>query len=302
MPAAPPEPGFGHGRRRSPRCRPGWATALGSTGYPRKLSQWDGANICSHTYIHMHMKDIYIYIYIPDNPPAVIGVGGGTPPYRGRGDAVPTALGPGKSKILDLFRPNCSCNTNRGRFPTCPKCHATVAQSQRPWARENPNSRIYSGQTCKSTLPRAHFRGPPRIPDFRQNPPAVRPPVPGRRRLPAANRGDRRGEMLASLRARRGGWRREGDGARESPFRGIPPRAVGTAPPAGAAVTQSQRPWARENPNSRIYSGQTCKSTLPRAHFRGPRISVKIPRPSDRPFPGAGACPPRTAATGAERC
>ena len=189
MPAAPPEPGFGHGRRRSPRCRPGWATALGSTGYPRKLSQWDGANICSHTYIHMHMKDIYI----PNNPPAVIGVGGGgTPPYRGRGDAVPTALGPGKSKILDLFRPNCSCNTNRGRFPTCPKCHATVAQSQRP--------------------------------------------------------------------------------------------------------------WARENPNSRIYSGQTCKSTLPRAHFRGPRISVKIPRPSDRPFPGAGACPPRTAATGAERC
>ena len=145
-----------------------------------------------------------------------------------------------------------------------------MAQSQRPWARENPNSRIYSGQTCKSTLPRAHFRGPPRIPDFRQNPPAVRPPVPGRRRLPAANRGDRRGEMLASLRARRGGWRREGDGARESPFRGIPPRAVGTAPPAGAAVTQSQRPWARENPNSRIYSGQTCKSTLPRAHFRGP--------------------------------
>ncbi len=194
MPAAPPEPGFGHGRRRSPRCRPGWATALGSTGYPRKLSQWDGANICSHTYIHMHMKDIYIYI--PNNPPAVIGVGGGVHPRIG----------------------------------------AAVTQSQRPWARENPRSWIYSGQTVVATQTGAGF------------------------------------QLVRSVTPR---WRS----------------------PNGPGPGKIQIPGFIQ-----------AKPANPHCHgpiFEGPpesRISVKIPRPSDRPFPGAGACPPRTAATGAERC
>ena len=40
---------------------------------------------------------------------------------RGRGDAVPTALGPGKSKFPDLFRPNLQIHTATGPFSRAPQ-------------------------------------------------------------------------------------------------------------------------------------------------------------------------------------